>query len=465
MKGMTKHTAWLMGMALFLLTSGCMENVTGPLKVSEVNPRYFTDGTGQAVYLTGSHTWSNLVDMGPDDPPEPFDFDAYLNWLDQYNHNFFRLWTWELVSWNTWANERDSTLSRVHHVDPLPYLRTGPGKALDGKPKFDLRQFDPEYFQRLRTRAEAAREHGIYVSVMLFEGWGLQRLADGWVNHPFHPENNINGIDGDLNGDGMGLEVHTLADTGITSIQKNYVRKVIETVNDLDNILYEISNENHPPSTPWQYEMINFIHEYEQGKPYQHPVGMTFQYKGGSNRTLFESPAEWISPNPEGGYRDDPPAATGRKVIITDTDHLWGIGGNQQWVWKSFLRGMNPIFMDPYDRSVLTRTYDPEWVEPIRKSMGYTLAYARRINLLKMLPEDELASSGYCLAEKGKEYLVYLPEGREVTVDLSDASRNLSVEWFNPNTGETLTPGKIKGGKAQVMESPFGSDDAVLYLK
>ena len=180
----TRHTAWLIGMAIFLLTSGCFESNTGPLKVSDANPRYFTDGTGRAIYLTGSHTWSNLMDMGQDDPPEPFDFEAYLNWLDQYNHNFFRLWTWELMSWNTWANEHDSTVSKVHHVYPLPYMRTGPGKALDGKPKFDLTRFNPEYFQRLRTRAEEAREHGIYLSVMLFEGWGLQRLDDGWVNHP-----------------------------------------------------------------------------------------------------------------------------------------------------------------------------------------------------------------------------------------------------------------------------------------
>ena len=461
----TTRTMLLICLAILLLPSGCIKKNSKPLRVSSENPRYFTDGSGKAIYLTGSHTWSNLVDMSPDDPPKPFDFDEYLQWMKGYNHNFFRLWTWELVTWDTWANERDSSNYKIHHVNPLPYMRTGPGKALDGKPKFDLRQFNPEYFQRLRTRTEAAREHGLYVSVMLFEGWGLQRLADGWENHPFHPDNNINGIDGDLNGDGMGLEVHTLADTAITAIQTNYVRKVIETVNDLDNVLYEISNENHPPSTRWQYHMIDYIHEYEKGKPYQHPVGMTFQYMGGSNQTLFESPADWISPNPEGGYRDNPPDAAGQKVIITDTDHLWGIGGNQQWVWKSFLRGMNPIFMDPYDCSVLQRSYDPEWVEPVRKSMGYTLAYAKRMDLIKMAPENDLASSGYCLAQKGKEYLVYLPEGNEVTVDLTDASHDLSVEWFNPNTQETIQSGEIEGSKVQTMKSPFGSDDAVLYLK
>jgi hypothetical protein len=455
----------LICLAILLLPSGCIKKNSKPLQVSSENPRYFTDGSGRAIYLTGSHTWPNLVDMGIEDPPGPFDFDAYLKWMKAYNHNFFRLWTWELMAWDTRANERDSNNYKFHKVAPLPYMRTGPGKALDGKPKFDLRQFDPEYFQRLRTRVKAAKEHNIYVSVMLFEGWGLQRLEDGWKNHPFHPDNNINGVNGDLNGDGYGLEVHTLADTGITSIQNNYVRKVIETVNDLDNVLYEISNENHPPSTQWQYYMIDFIHEYEKGKPYQHPVGMTFQYRGGSNQTLFESPADWISPNPEGGYRDNPPDAAGQKVIITDTDHLWGIGGNQQWVWKSFLRGMNPIFMDPYDCKVLKGSYDPEWVEPVRKSLGYTLAYAQRINLINMVPENDLASSGYCLAEKGKEYLVYLPEGNEVTVDLKDASHDLSVEWFNPNTQETIQSGEIEGGKVQIMKSPFGADDAVLYLK
>ena len=39
---------------------------------------------------------------------------------------------------------------------------------------------------------------------------------------------------------------------------------------------------------------------------------------------------------------------SGKKVTILDTDHLWGCGGNYQWVWKSFLQGYNTIFMDPW---------------------------------------------------------------------------------------------------------------------
>ena len=207
------------------------------------------------------------------------------------------------------------------------------------------------------------------------------------------------------------------------------------------------------------------IHEYEKKKPKQHPVGMTFQYKAGSNRTLFESPADWISPNHEGGYRDNPPAADGSKVILSDTDHLWGIGGNQAWVWKSFLRGLNPLFMDPYDGVVLGEPFDPKW-EPIRKGLGYTLRFAERMDLAAMTPQNRLASSRYCLANRAKrgQYLVYLPEGGDVTVDLSATPGKLRVEWFNPTAGTSRPAATTEGGATRKFSSPF-QGDAVLFVE
>ena len=161
------------------------EPARGPLRVHPDNPRYFTDGSGRAILLTGSHTWNNLVDMGPTDPPPRFDNEAYLRFLEEQHHNFFRLWAWELVSWDT-AGNRESQAS-VHYVAPHPWKRSGPGKALDGKLRFDLEQHDQAYFDRLRRRVQAAGERGIYAAVMLFEGWGLQFSPDAWRHHPFHP--------------------------------------------------------------------------------------------------------------------------------------------------------------------------------------------------------------------------------------------------------------------------------------
>ena len=439
---------------------------SGTLHVSEINPRYFTDNSGKAIYLTGSHTWNNLVDMGPTQPPEEFDFLFYIKWMKSYNHNFIRLWAWELLNWDTRANREKKSKVKVHNVSPHPWTRSGARNALDGKPKFDLKKHNPAYFERLKHRVALASDNDIYVSIMLFEGWGLQSSSNAFENHPFHPANNINGINGDSNNDGNGFEIHTLVDDKITTIQKDYIKQVVETVNEFDNVLFEISNENHPASTDWQFHLISFIKDFEKKLPKQHPVGMTFQIKGGSNQTLFQGPADWISPNPEGGYLDDPPSGEGSKVIITDTDHLWGIGGNQQWVWKSFLRGLNPIFMDPYDEKVLSKSFDPVWAEPLRKSMGYSLMFAKRMELIHMIPESSLASSTYCLANKGKEYLVYLPEGQEeVVVDLIDFPGFYVTEWFDPNNGEFKKVEVVEGGTKLSMTSPFGSNDALLYLK
>lgn len=451
------------------------DKATGPLRVHTSNPRYFTDRSGKAIYLTGSHYWYNFQDGENRTKMIPFDYDAYLDFVKNHNHNFIRMWVWEQAAWAPWTKEKVL-------FNPLPYDRTGPGKALYGGLKFDLTKFNQAYFDRLRSKVIAARDRRIYVSIMLFQGFSIEtkgkNKGNPWKGHPFNLANNVNGINGDPNGDGEGKEVHTLSIPEITRLQEAYVRNVVDMLNDLNNVLYEISNESHDQSTDWQYHMINYIHNYEATRPKQHPVLMTVQWPGGDNTVLFNSPAEAISPNPGGGYKDNPPAANGSKVIISDTDHLWGIGGNHSWVWKSFLRGLNPIFMDPYTaKEHQNHPSKPEW-EQIRKSMGNTLTYAKKINLISMVPQGDLTSTGYCLTNQGKEYLIYLPPrdnrvsrsfsrlirvNETVTVDLAAASGTLNVEWFNPKTGETKDGGTTTGGAKQSFMAPF-TGDAVLYI-
>jgi hypothetical protein len=81
-------------------------------------------------------------------------------------------------------------------MTPQPWPRTGAGTAKDGKPKFDLEVFNESYVDRLRERVIAAREAGIYVAVMLFDGWALHisPAPDNVEGHPFHAANNVNGV-------------------------------------------------------------------------------------------------------------------------------------------------------------------------------------------------------------------------------------------------------------------------------
>ncbi|MDQ3777806.1 MAG: hypothetical protein M3310_02900, partial [Actinomycetota bacterium] len=312
------------------------------------------------------------------------------------------------------------------------------------------------YFDRLRARVRAAAARKMYVSVMLFEGWGLQwHGAWRWRAHPFNAANNVNGVNGDPNGDGTGTETHTLAVPAVTRVQDAYVRKVVDTLNGFDNVLYEIANESGAYSTAWQYHVIDVIARRERGKRKRHPIGMTFQHAHGSIAALFNSRAHWVSP---AGleYIDDPPEGTGRKVIINDTDHHCGGCGDDRFAWKSFLRGLNPIYMD--------EMLDDPRRNSIRIALGQTRRFAERIDLARSRPHSALASTGYCLASPGREYLAYQPENGAFTLDLRGGTGEYQVQWFEVASGRLVDGSRVSGGGVVTLTPPFAGQ-AVAHLR
>lgn len=451
--------------------------IHGPLRQSDDNPRYFADADHRIVYLTGSHTWENFQDI-----TQVFDYPRYLDRLAALQHNFIRLWMTESIhsdgGWlmNPPSNEKD--------IAPLPYLRTGPGLALDGRPRLDLSRFNPEYFERLRARVEEAGTRGIYVSIMFFQGFSVV-TPEAWKAHPLNGGNNVNGINGDANGDGLGVEVHRSPEAPVLRIQESYVRQVLETLQGLDNVLYEVVNEAVPESVGWQYHIIRFIKRYERERGFMpHPVGMTFfqlgEFGGGDNRALFESEADWISPGGYTKYARNPPPTDGRHVQVLDTDHIHGIGGDQEYVWESFMRGYNPIYMDPFDAVHELTIGEPVLNEPqherARVAMGQTRRWADRVDLKRVTPQGELASTGYCLADRGREYLIYLPasavtaesgdgkDARPVTINLSGAGGMFVGEWIPLGQSQSAPlVESIEGGGERLLTVPFRGA-GLLYL-
>lgn len=489
----------------------------GALAVSQKNPRYFAvkDEAGQerAVYLTGSHIWNNLQDgLGPGrEAPatdaEKSDFAAYLKFLKDRNHNFIRLWRWEHFKSN--AGMADFHLN----MSPQPWPRTGEGKAKDGQPKFDLSKFNDEYFERLRDRVIAAGKQGIYVDVMLFEGWGLHLspAPDNVEGHPFFAENNINGVNIASILDHQVLPLPKQ----VQELQEAYMKKVLDTLHDLPNVLYEVSNEssgggkvgqdfadmlNLPElpdwgdSTEWQYWVIDFVKKYEKEKGYEHrPMGMTMQFPVEDstkvNEPLLNSAADWISPgyddeifaggghpmapgSPPSHWYDNPPIADGKKVVISDTDHYAPGQGDALWVWKSFMRGHHPILMDYGIMNLAPHELAPgeppfEAYEPARNAMGDTLRFAERMQLVDMKPSKQLSSTEYVLANPGKEYLVLDPEAKESSFSVALEAGTYDIEWFSIDEQDTKKSDtlNVKEAGKITFTSPFTSGPTVLYLK
>lgn len=472
--------------------TGYQKYFKGPLKILPQNLIYFTDNSGRAIFLTGSHTWANFQEHITEKQEKKFDWKGYLDMMEVNNHNFIRFWMFEQPEGQAWTHDKIL-------IDPMPYQRLGKELAFDGKPKFDLDKFNQEYFDRMRNRVIDAGDRGIYVSIMLFQGWSQNKLsdpkADPFLSHPFNKTNNINGVDvlsfpEDVAGKPT---LHSMGNKKSLQYQEAYVKKVIETVNDLDNVLYEIINEGG--TTDWQYHMIDFVHSYEKKMPKQHMVGLGSRAAPAQpNEELWDSPADYISPclapatwlipgsELVEDYGNNPPVNRGKKVVLLDTDHIWGHGGNYVWAWKSFCRGLQPIFMDSWEPIAGTineetagwlfttggisknqRAY-PDY-EPLRKNMGYIRKYADKMNLKEMTPHEELVTTKYCLANPGNEYLIYFPQGGKATVNLVDVKGELELEWFIPSLNRVVK-GRfpLKGGYFAVVEPPY-TGDAVLYMK
>lgn len=463
-----------------------MAQIDGPLVASD-NPHYFKDANGSALILTGSQTWNAFQDWGTDGSPQALDFNAFVKFLSAHGHTFTLLWTVEMPKFcglpTTASSPPDFTIS------PLPYKRTDPGKATDGGLKFDLTKFDQRFFDRLRMRAQALNNAGIYVGVYLFTGEFLNIYRCPSDGYPLTGPNNINGVDDGYTGGRQGIGAITMtAPNTITSFQDTYVEKVIDTLNDLPNVLWIVSEEAPNNSIWWNDHQISHIRAYESGKAHQHPIGYAAPISPGDS-IVYNSDADWVAPSvvvsPASSCGTGKPAC---KVNVNDSDHsyfgMWKETPqqNRNYAWENFTTGNQVLFMDPYlvyypreNRNLCTSPTkgictapDKRW-DNFRDNLGYILRYSRKLNLFNVTPRDSLCSTGFCLAQTpsaGAEYLVYAPSGGTFTVDLSamSSSRTLAVEWFNPSNGATLIGNPISAGSSSQSFTPPFSGDAVLYL-
>jgi len=328
----------------------------------------------------------------------------------------------------------------------------------------------------MRSRIIEAGQNGIYVSVMLFNGadWTGLNSTDG---NPFERTNNVNGISCS---DACPTDASSIP-TRAWTYEKNYLHKVINTVHDLPNVMYEISNESPATSTVWQENMMSELNTWEKNTyGSHHPIGFTFQYPDGKDSTLLSSAADWISPLANVPSPSEP---NGRKVIINDTDHSYGYAqmeidgptGNIAWAWKNFANGNGIAFMDPYlvvwagrnnctgapveaDRGICSML-DPAW-DPIRRAIQDVLVYAKKIDLKNMMPQGSLSTSGFCLANHGSQYLVFSTSN---SFTLTTAAGSYTFEWFNPSTHTIAKTGTVTVGNSQTFTASF-TGSSVFWL-
>ena len=238
-----------------------------PIRIHPDNPKIFEFRGKPRMLITATEHYGAVLNR-------PFRFERYLADAAEKCHTLTRLFMLfrELqTSINPYSTCKPESPDYIS-----PFKRVGPEKARDGEPKYDLSQWNDEFFDRLHGFLSLASDYGIIVEIVL----PSNTYADNvWELNPLHPKNNINGVAEFPWPDYLSLRQPTLF-----KWQSAHVRKIVQETNKYDNIFYEICNEpggGHPsqstnPTTAdvdeWQAEIANIIRETEKNLPNKHLI-------------------------------------------------------------------------------------------------------------------------------------------------------------------------------------------------
>ncbi len=80
-------------------------------------------------------------------------------------------------------------------------------------------------------------------------------------------------------------------------------------------------------------------------------------------------------------------------------------------------------------------------------------------------PVDGVVSDGYCLAEPGREYVVFLNKARPFSLKLEGLAGSLQAQWYHPFTGKRQDAGVLPAGSAELTPpAEWGALPVVLHV-
>jgi hypothetical protein len=193
-------------------------------------------------------------------PGSPMDIQEWVQWAAQFKM----------------TNLRSYPPSRIASDGSLDLFK----RASSGR--FDLTQFNPEYFLELRRVCELLREHGIIVHLQL---WQAVAWKKSWDILYYNPKNNVNP---DISRNAGPGEFVTTRNPVLLSHQKEYVRQVLDATGDLGNVFYDIMNEignGVGTSERWVEEIIDTVRKWERDNGLE--VLLTLNDEGGMRMGEF----------------------------------------------------------------------------------------------------------------------------------------------------------------------------------
>lgn len=265
---------------------------------------------GERVQLAGNHTWNTV---------QPFN--GKVTDLSRLVGNFTRLWTVETRRMVPSASSWGSNTKGDMNVGLVPWKADG--------------TLNKRYYRQLEAVVATANEKDIITGVVLFDNAFTAYFPKGWDNHPF------NGL-----GPRSSEYIHTRGPWN--AFQRAHVKRVVKTLADYDNVIYEVGNELHRNSVTWfQGAVIRWVKQWSDK-----PVGASYASgmkvsRGRTQDWITGVNADWIAPQGVAPL----PGFFGPQVL--DTDHSSALRSSVSSLRNAWNSGRSLWLMDGLDGHIL----------------------------------------------------------------------------------------------------------------
>lgn len=425
-----------------------VQDTSAALEKYTANPRYFSDN-GKPIFLVGDYPRIATFMGEPFENNKKLDWKKFLDCISNEGINLVR---------------QTFTMGGQQILNPsvmVPWKRTGPGMALDGRPKYNLDLFDPQLFNHFLEIARYAQSKGIYLQLTIMDAWNIKAnkldTGWGWRYHAFNGENNIQGLDASSGSNGS-YGFTNLKNQRLLQYQKALIRKVADTFKNEPNVMFEIANENFY-NKKWEILLADYLKDYERKMGYTLHLVMPKDLPNHGFDKIQTFNSKLLHKAMLKQYNL-------RQPLISDSD---GIGNPpreilRQWAWTAFISGGSVSYLDQGWIS-MNGILDNEGTvsKSSRQDIGYMRRFAQRIKFWQMNPLDDVtAGETLAFGTDGEEYVIYSPSGSSFPIKIPEGTI-YRARWYDPRTGDYIKLPDITAGDTNNIRK-IDSSDWVLWL-
>ena len=424
---------WLL-VVLAILATVCVsaESVAGTnksIEISRANPAYWQYG-GKPILLLGGSKDDSLFQIP--------DLKEHLDLLKSVGGCYIR---------NTMSSRND----KGFEVQPFRKLANG---------KYDLEKWNDEYWKRFNNMLKWTQERDIIVQIEVWATFDYYR--DNWAVNPFNPKNNVNytaketGLPQQVNSHPTRTENNFFWSVPaernqktVLKYQQRFADKMLSYSLKFGNVLYCMDNETSVTAQWGKYwsEYIKArakaadvtVHTTEMWDPwdlahrmhsatFDHP--QTYSFVDISQNNHQKGQNHWDNAQRQRRrIANNVRPLNNVKIYGADTGRFGNDRDGMERFWRNIFGGM-----------ASSRFHRPDSGLGLGKKAQANIRSMRlltnKMNIFTCAPHNDLLSDrkpneAYCLANPGKEYGIYFPDGGEVTLDISAMNKPVTTRWLD----------------------------------